>query len=94
VVVGEREVSSTQIFGVFSRQETGSASASSQQHQPSAQQASYTETPLGTVSLSKVADALSKFPQSSTEPYQQQPQPVFGRNPQTPGLCTRPGDLP
>ena len=66
-------------------QETSNVSASSQQHQPSAQQASCTGTPLGTVSISNVADALSKFPQSSTEPYKQQPQPVFGRNPQTPG---------
>ena len=66
-------------------QETSSVSASNQQHQPSAQQASYTGTPLGTVPSSNVADALSKFPQSSTEPYQQQAQPVFGRNPQTPG---------
>jgi hypothetical protein len=68
-------------------QETSSVRASSQQHQSSAQQASYTRTPLDTVSTSNVADALSKFPQSSTEPYQQQPQLVFGRNPQTPGCA-------
>jgi hypothetical protein len=71
-------------------QETSSVSTSSQQHQPSAQQASYTGTPLDTVSISNVADALSKFPQSSTEPYQQQSQPVFGRNPQTPGYAPTP----
>src|SRR5579871_3613613 len=70
--------------------ETSSMSASSQQHQPSAQQASCTGTPLDTVSISNVADALSKFPQSSTEPYQQQRQPVFGKNPQTPGCATVP----
>jgi hypothetical protein len=71
-------------------QETSSVGASSQQHQPSAQQASSTGTPLSTASISNVADALSKFPQSSTEPYQQQPQPVFGRNPQTPGCAPSP----
>ena len=71
-------------------QETSSVSASSQQHQPSAQQASYTGTSLGTASTSNLADALSKFPQSSTEPYQQQPQPVSGRNQQTPGYAPAP----
>ena len=68
-------------------QDTCSVRAPSQQHQSSAQQVSYTGTPLDTVSTSNVADALSKFPQSSTEPYQQQPQPVFGRNPQRPGCA-------
>jgi hypothetical protein len=61
-------------------QETSSVSASSQQHQPSAQQASYPGIPLGAVPPSNVADALSKIFQCSIEPYQQQPQPVFGRD--------------
>ena len=67
-----------------------SGSASSQQHQSSSQQASYTGTPLGTVSASDVAAALGKFPQSSTVPYQQQPQLVFGKNQQTPGKAAVP----
>src|SRR6266516_7390488 len=37
-----------------------------------------------------LARYIPKFPQSSTEPYQQQPQPVFGRNPQTPGYAPAP----
>ncbi|KAF2188144.1 hypothetical protein K469DRAFT_90124 [Zopfia rhizophila CBS 207.26] len=71
-------------------QKASSSGASSQQDQSSSQQASSTGTPLGTVAASNVAAALSTFPQTSTAPYQQQPQLVFGKNRQTPGEAAVP----
>lgn len=74
---------------------TTSGNASSQQSQAStqqnsAQQPSFTGHPLGTVTPSILAAALEAFPQNSTEPYQQQPQLVFGTNRQTPGKAAAP----
>ncbi|KAF1960953.1 hypothetical protein CC80DRAFT_544348 [Byssothecium circinans] len=58
--------------------------------QPSAEQPSSTGNPLSTVTSSTVADALKAFPQSSTEPYRQPQQLVFGINRQTPGKAAVP----
>jgi hypothetical protein len=67
----------------------GSSSESSQQLQ-SSQQTALTGTKLGTLSPSNVAATLRTFPQSSTTPYRQQPQLVFGENRQTLGKAAVP----
>ena len=67
-------------------------SASSQQSEASVQQPSAQSNgnQIGTTTPSTLAAALGAFPQSSTEPYRQQGQLLFGTNPQTPGRPAAP----
>ena len=67
---------------------TSSGSTSTQQpiiQQPIIQQSSSFGNQLSTANPSNLAAALNAFPKSSTEPYRQQQQLVFGTNRQTPG---------
>jgi len=76
--------------GGTSTQQSGTSTQQPTAQQPTAQQSSSPGNQLGTANPSTLAAALNAFPQSSTEPYQQQQQLVFGRNRQTPGKASTP----
>jgi hypothetical protein len=75
------------INGFFTK---GPVTSESSQQLQSSQQTALTGTKLGTLSPSNVAATLRTFPQSSTTPYRQQPQLVFGENRQTLGKAAVP----